>query len=191
MLSSCRKIKNLCKTKPTEHTTIMEYLRRRALRFRKSGRLEGDDLEAVLKELEADDATAETSSPSDSDSESSAVEEEAELSESEIEELISEEAECVQQAIRKGLLQFHGTPPNAKKDGMFRLAGENGNGFNNVIKGNEKLEKAVELRKELDADGLLYVEHRLNLKHKENKNSFKQMFQREDTVKALGAHNVL
>ena len=42
----------------------------------------------------------------------------------------------------------------------------------------------------MDADGLLYVEHRLNLKHKENKNSFKQMFQREDTVKAVGAHNV-
>ena len=63
----------------------MEYLRRRALRFRKSGRLEGDDLEAVLKELEADEATAETSSPSDSDSESSAAEEEAELSEIEIE----------------------------------------------------------------------------------------------------------
>ena len=64
LLSDCRQIKNLCKTKPTEHTTIMEYLRRRALRFRKSGRLEGDELEKVLGELAMDEAMAETSSPS-------------------------------------------------------------------------------------------------------------------------------
>ncbi len=33
-----------------------------------------------------------------------------------------------------------------------------------------------DIKDELDADGLLYSKHCLNLKHKDNKNNFKQMF---------------
>ena len=76
----------------------MEYLRRRALRFRKSGRLEGDELEKVLSELAKDEETAETSSPSVGDSVGESAEED-DLSDCEIEKLINDEAECVQEAI--------------------------------------------------------------------------------------------
>jgi hypothetical protein len=38
------------------------------------------------------------------------------------------------------------------------------------------LGKAIDIKDELDADGLLFCEHRLNLHHKDNKNNFKQMF---------------
>ena len=183
LLSSCREINNLCKTNPTKHTTIMEYLRKRASRFRNNGRIEGLELDKVLKELADEEETVTTGSESIEAEDSS-------LTEEQIEALIMEETECVQKALEMGLLQVHGTPPNTKGEGIFRLVGENSNGFNNNISGNEKLEKAVELRKELNADGALFVEHRLNLKHKDNKNNFKQMFQREDTVKAIAGHNI-
>ena len=187
LLSSCRKINNLCKTKPTSHTTIMEYLRKRASRFRNNGRIEGLELDEVLKDLSSEEDTDTTASLSGSEG---SGEQNVSLTEEEIEALIMEETECVQKAIEKGLLQVHGTPPNTKGEGIFRLLCENPNGINNNINGNEKLEKAVELRKELNADGIAYVEHRLDLKHKDNKSSFKQMFQREDTVKAVAGHNV-
>ena len=60
LLSSCRKINNLCKTNPTKHTTIMEYLRKRAVRFRNNGRIEGVELEKVLKELADEEDTFRT-----------------------------------------------------------------------------------------------------------------------------------
>ena len=49
LLYSCGRIKNLCKTKTTEHKTIMEYLTRRATRFKKEGRYSDDDLDTILK----------------------------------------------------------------------------------------------------------------------------------------------
>jgi len=167
----------------------MEYLRKRASRFRNNGRIEGLELDKILREL-ADEEDAITTASLSGSEDSKAEEDSNSLTEEQVEALIMEETECVQKAIEMGLLQVHGTAPNTKGEGIFRLVGENSNGFNNKINGNEKLEKAVELRKELDADGALYVEHRLNLKHKDNKNSFKQMFQREDTVKAIAGHNV-
>ncbi len=56
--------------------------------------------------------------------------------------------------------------------------------------GNHKLSKAINIKDELKADGLLSSEHRLNLQHKDNKNNFKQMYQREVACKAIAAHNV-
>ncbi len=46
------------------------------------------------------------------------------------------EHEAVKEAIDKGLLQPHGTPPNSKQDRIFRLLCENPNGLNNQITGN-------------------------------------------------------
>jgi hypothetical protein len=86
---------------------------------------------------------------------------------------------AVREAILEGLLQPHGTPPNTKQDGIFRILCENPNCLNNQIMVNHKLSKAINIKDELDADGLLYSEHYLNLKHKDNKNDFKQIFQRE------------
>jgi hypothetical protein len=36
----------------------------------------------------------------------------------------------------------------------------------------------------------MYCKHRLNLRHKDNKNNFKQMFQREIACTAVVAHNI-
>jgi hypothetical protein len=83
----------------------------------------------------------------------------------------------VKEARDEGLLQPHGTPPNLKQNGIFRILCENPNGLNNQITGNQKLEKAIDIKDELDADGLLFCKHRLNLWHRDNKNNFKQMFQ--------------
>ena len=66
------------------------------------------------------------------------------------------------EAVEEGLLQVHGTAPNTKQPGIFRLMGENCNGFNNRIGGNEKIAKALDIKEELDIDCLLYCEHRMN-----------------------------
>ena len=68
--------------------------------------------------------------------------------------------------------------------------GENCNGFNNRIGGNNKIAKALDIKEELDIDCLMYCEHRINFRHKDNKNDLKQMFQRELACKAIAAHNV-
>jgi len=67
--------------------------------------------------------------------------------------------------------------------------GENCNGFSNRIRGNNKIAKALDIKEELDIDCLLYCEHRINFRHKDNKNDFKQMFQRELACTAVAAHN--
>ena len=67
---------------------------------------------------------------------------------------------------QRDLLQPQGLPPNTKQDGIFWLLCENPNGFNNRITGNQKLDKAIDLKDELEANGPLYCKHRLNLKHR-------------------------
>ena len=88
-----------------------------------------------------------------------------------------DENKRVMEAVEEGLLQVHGTAPNRKHQGIFRILGENCNGFNNKIGGNDKITKAVDIKEDLDIDCLLYCEHRLNFRHKDNKNDLKQMFQ--------------
>ncbi len=56
---------------------------------------------------------------------------------------------------------------------------ENANGLQNRISGNHKIEKALDIKEDLDIDCFLICEHRLNLCHKANVNDFKQMLQRE------------
>jgi hypothetical protein len=68
--------------------------------------------------------------------------------------------------------------------------GENCNGFNNRIGGNNKIAKTLDIKEELDIDCLMYCEHRINFHHKENKNDLKQMFQQELACTAIAAHNV-
>jgi hypothetical protein len=87
-------------------------------------------------------------------------------------------------------LQPHGTLPNTKQDGIFRILCKNPNGLNNWITGNHKLSKATDVKDELEADGLLFSEHWLNLRHKDKKNDFKQMFQWEVACQAVTGHNV-
>ena len=96
----------------------------------------------------------------------------------------------VMEAVEEGLLQVHGTAPNTKQQGIFRILGENCNGFNNRIGGNNKIAKALDIKDDLDIDCLLYCKHRLNFRHKDNKHDLKQMFQQELACTAVGAHNV-
>ncbi len=91
--------------------------------------------------------------------------------------MVKDEHRQVSKAVEEGLLQTHGTAPNTKQQGIFRIMGENCNGLNNRIGGNNKIPKALDIREDLDIDCLMYCEHRLNFKHKENKNNLKQMFQ--------------
>ncbi len=52
--------------------------------------------------------------------------------------------------------------------------GENCNGFNNRIGGNEKIAKALDIKDDLDIDCLLYCEHQNNFHHEDNKNDLKK-----------------
>jgi hypothetical protein len=106
------------------------------------------------------------------------------------ETLAKNEHQKVQEAVKEGLLKIHGSAPNTKRSGMFRIMGENCNGFNNRIGGNEKIAKALDIKDGLDIDCLLYCEHGINFHHKDNKNNLKQMFQRELACTAVSAHNI-
>ncbi len=92
--------------------------------------------------------------------------------------------------MEEGLLQPHGVPPNSKQEGIFRILCKNPNRLNNQITGNLKLGKAIDIKNKLYADGLLFCKHRLNLRHRGNKNNFKQMFQRKVACRAIAANNV-
>ena len=80
------------------------------------------------------------------------------------------------QGVSEGLLQVHGVAPGKKGEGITRVLYKNGNGFNTKIQNNVKLEKAKELIDDLEADIVAYSEHRINCKHRSNKNGMSQMF---------------
>ena len=124
LANTCNLLRNLCNNgtfKRTEHTTIMDYLGRRAKQFQKNGRLQGEDMEKIISELKGAEEIDVTREMEDS----------ARMA----------ERKAVHEAIAEGLLQPHGLPPNTKQDGIFRLLCENPNGFNNRIRGNWKLDK--------------------------------------------------
>ncbi len=100
------------------------------------------------------------------------------------------EHKAVKVAMEEGLLQPHGIPPNLKQEGIFRILCKNPNGLNNQITGNLKLGKVIDIKDELDTDGLLFCKHRFNLCHRDNKNDFKQMFQHKAACRAIAANNV-
>ncbi len=68
--------------------------------------------------------------------------------------------------------------------------GKNCNGFNNRIRGNKKLAKALDIKEDLDIDCLLYCEYILDFSHRDNKNDLKHMFQQELACTAISSHNV-
>ena len=156
----------------TSHTTILEQLRIRADRFRKQGRLQDEDLEEIITEIKTIDKTM------DKETDGKAA-------------LASnDEHRQVMEAVEDELLQVHGTSPNTKQHGIFRIMGENCNGFNNRIGGNNKIAKALDIKEDLDINCLMYCKHRLNFQHKDNKNNLKQMFQQELACTAVSGHNV-
>jgi hypothetical protein len=99
------------------------------------------------------------------------------------------EHQMVLEAMNKELLQVHRIAPNSKQDGMFRLMCKNTNGFNNMISGNSKIAKALDIKDDMGIDCLMYCKHPVNQQHKDNKNDIKQMFHWEIACTALTAHN--
>ena len=64
------------------------------------------------------------------------------------------------------VLEVHGVAPGQKVEGVTRVLYKNYDGMNNNIGGNDKLEKAAEIIDGLEADVVMYTEHRMNLRHK-------------------------
>ena len=58
------------------------------------------------------------------------------------------------------LLKVHGVAPGKKEGGIIRLMYENSNGLNSILSGNEKLEKAIQIIDDMEADVVAYFEHR-------------------------------
>jgi hypothetical protein len=146
----------------------MEYLEKRANRFRENGQMGGKDMEEIIKKLREEEGS--------------------EGSEERTANAYASDNKAVKEAMEEGLLQLHGIPPNSKQKGIFRILCKNSNGLNNQITGNLKLGKAIEIKDKLDADGLLFCKHRLNLCHRDNKNNFKQMFQCKVACRAIAAN---
>ncbi len=171
MLTTCVKLKDLCKNgklQTTPHSTIMEQLRNRADRFQKQGQLRDIELEDIISEIKEGE----------------------EFKANDVSKMATDEHNRVMELMGEGLLQTHGTAPNIKQDGIFRIMGENFNGLNNRIGGNGKIGKIMDIKEDLDVNCLMICKHRLNFRHKDNKNDLKQMFQREISCVAVSAHNV-
>jgi hypothetical protein len=158
--------------KTTSHTTILEQLRIRADQFRKQGRLQDNNLEEIITEIKASDETMD-----DETNGKAAI-------------TSNNKHRRVMEAVEDGLLQVHSTAPNTKQHGIFRIMGENFNGFNNRIGGNDKIAMALDIKEDLNIDCLMYCEHHLNFRHKNNTSNLKQMFQQELACTAVSGHNV-
>ena len=86
---------------------------------------------------------------------------------------------------------MHGVLPGQKEEGITRLMYENANGSSNRMGGNEKLGKVKDLIDKLEADVVLYNEHRQNLMHSDNHNGWNQLFRGgKADVRSVVAHNV-
>ena len=78
------------------------------------------------------------------------------------------------------VLKLHGLAPGKKGEGVTRVIYKNPNGFNSQMTRNEKLEKDKEIIDDLEADVVAYSEHRLNSKHKDNRNGFSHISRGEE-----------
>jgi len=89
------------------------------------------------------------------------------------------------------ILRVHGVMPGRKPDGVIRLMYENVNSLPNRFRGNRKLDKMKDLIHEWGADIVGMVEHRQNLKHKQNGNGWSKLFRwGDEDVRSVVAHNV-
>ena len=85
---------------------------------------------------------------------------------------------------------MHGVAPGGKEDGIVRLMYEILNGLNSILSGNYKLEAFRQIIDDTEAEVVAYCEHRQNLRHKQNKNGFRHMFNGgEKYIRPIAAHN--
>ncbi len=92
--------------------------------------------------------------------------------------------------VSKYLLDVHGLPPGWKGEVVTRVIYEKLNGLQSRLSKNEKLDKTWQIINDLQVDVVCYNEHCQNLKHKTNRNVFRQMFNGEETdLRAIAARN--
>ena len=145
----------------TEHETILRILEKRAQRFR--------------PELKLVDVQNEWGYQIDDTGTLEVEEESADIvRERELEASLVEMQEL--QSINDAVLEIHGQRPMEKQDGVIRLVYENVNGIDSRFKDNWKVDKAKDLHDELAVDIAAYNEHKINMKHKQNKVGFNQLF---------------
>jgi hypothetical protein len=153
-----------------KHTTVLKALEQRANRFRKKGKM----VEAV--------ARAHAWSLDETGTISMGT-----LNHREI--LQQEQIEI--KGVSEEVLRVHGVLPGRREEGITRLIYENANGLSNRLGGNAKLNKAKDLIDKLEADVVLYNEHRQNLMHSDNRNGWNQLSRGgEAEVRSIVAHNV-
>ena len=105
-------------------------------------------------------------------------------------EILQQEQEIIR-GVSEEVLQVHGVLPGRKEEGITRLMYENANGLSNRMCGNHKLNKCKDLIDELGADIVAMNEHRQNVKHRDNRNGWNQLFKGgEADVRSVVAHNV-
>ena len=167
----------------TKKRTVLAALANRASRFRKDGKVVLDPDDKLFEEALDETGTVVIEGMTDPDLESGEVEMNATMAKTlEQEEILH---------VSDDLLKVHGVPPSKKREGCMRFVYENPDGISNRISGNEKLDKAKELLDELEVDAAAFSEHRQNLKHKDNKHGFSQLFNGgEADVRSVVGHNV-
>ena len=106
--------------------------------------------------------------------------------------IVEEQLEKEVREMSDYLLEVHGVSPGRKSDRITRLIYENLNWLQSTLSNkNEKLEKARRVIDDLQADVVCFNEHRQNLRHKANRNGFRQMFNGGETeLRAIASHNV-
>ena len=92
----------------------------------------------------------------------------------------AQEASVAEQAglrnMGRDMLEIHGTYPGTKPEGIYRILYENATGIDCRTLHHPKVAKARRIHNMLEADIVAYNEHRLNLRHKDNKIGFNQLF---------------
>jgi hypothetical protein len=88
------------------------------------------------------------------------------------------------------VLQVNGVAPASKGAGTIHLIYKNMNGICSRSSNNAKLEKAKEIKDEVEVNIAAYNEHWLNLHQHLNVNGFNQMFKGgEAAIQSITAHN--
>ena len=80
------------------------------------------------------------------------------------------------QSINDAVMEIHWQRPMEKQDGVIRLVYKNANGIDSWFKDNWKVDKAKDLHDELAVDITAYNKHKINMKYKQNKVGFNQLF---------------
>ena len=154
------------------HTTVLKALEQRATRYRVRGTL----------------AEARTSTHNWGLDETGTIDTAGLLR---LQDEIQQREEIDIRGVSEEVLQVHGVLPGRKEDGITRVLYENANGIYNRLGRNDKLDKAKDIINELGADVVAYNEHRQNLRHKDNRNGWNQLFRGgEADVCSIVAHNV-